>query len=341
MLQRLTVRNFRNHNEGVFDFANKSTIIVGKNGTGKTSLLEAIYISYRGTSFKGYDRDIVRETADWYRIDAVVDDIERTVKYIADSNGVMKKSFTIDSKVVYRLSQKNKLPIVLFSPNDLQLLSGSPSRRRKYIDTLISQLDNKYAITIRKYEQALMQRNKLLKSPNCTPDNIFPWNVILSETGSYIIHARNNISEKINNLLTSKYNTIANSSDDLKFTYSSANHSSQYILAEYESSYEKDEIVGTTTYGPHRHDIVIEMNGKNARDVASRGENRTIVLALKSIETDLLLDNYDTKPLILLDDVYGELDESRQQLVDKVFDDMQVIITSTHPVLGNNKTIEI
>jgi len=332
MLRQLRIQNIRNHTEGSFDFSPTTTVIIGNNGTGKTSLLEAIYIAYRGASFRGTDKDILRDSADWYRIDIADEGHDRIVRYVADSGGRLKKNFEIDTKKTFRLSQKNKRPIVIFSPDDLQLLSGSPSRRRRYLDTLAASLDPRYSPALSRYEQALLQRNRLLKSLNCTPDLIFPWNVILSEYGSYITHARSRIAALFNERLSSKYHTIANDDDTFTVAYSHTPHTAQYLLAEYEAGYEKDRIVGSTTTGPHRHDLVVEMNKKYAQDVASRGENRTIILALKSIEAEVMAEVYGEKPLILLDDVYGELDDMRQRLVDTVFDEYQTIITSTHAV---------
>ena len=335
MLRQLRVQNFRNHIDGTFMFSPTTTVIVGKNGTGKTSLLEAIYIGYRGSSFKGVDSDILRERAEWYRID-IHDDVERIVRYMADGTGRLKKTFEIDTKKNYRLPQKNKHPIVIFSPDDLQLLSGSPARRRKYLDTLISQLDPRYGPALRRYEQALLQRNKLLKSLHCTPDLIFPWNVILSEYGSYITHARSRVATLFDERLSHKYHAIAHRDDTFNVSYSHAAHTPQYLLTEYESHYDKDRILGATTNGPHRHDLIVEMNSKTAHDIASRGENRTIVLALKSIEAELLAELYGTLPLILLDDVYGELDDDRQKLIGTVFGSYQTIITSTHRLSSKN-----
>lgn len=332
MIRSLRVQNFRNHIDGTYQLSPSTTLIVGKNGTGKTSLLEAVHVAFRGTSFKGVDSEILRQGADWYRIDTDDQSYERVVRYQDDESGRKKKTFTVDSGHSYRLSTKYKHPIVLFSPDDLQLLSGSPARRRKYLDTLLAQLHPHYMQSLRRYERALMQRNKLLKSPYCTPDLLFSWNILLSEHGAAVVSARRDVIERINTVLTERYQTIADARDILKMSYSHAGHSSQYLLSEYESSYDKDRILGTTSIGPHRHDMIVEMNDRYADDVASRGENRTIILALKSAELGILHAESNQRPLILLDDVYGELDADRQRLVSEVFRGYQTIITSTHTI---------
>lgn len=332
MIHSLRVQNFRNHVDSSYMLSPSTTLIVGKNGTGKTSLLEAVYVACRGTSFKGVDREIIRQESEWYRIDVNEESFERIVRYQDDESGRKKKTFTIDNKHSYRLPIKYKHPIVLFSPDDLQLLSGSPARRRKYLDTLLAQLYPHYTQSLRRYERALMQRNKLLKSPYCTPDVLFSWNIILSEHGAAITAARRDVIDRINSVLTSHYRTIAGAKDDVVISYSHAGHSAQYLLSEYEALYDKDRMFGTTSTGPHRHDFVVEMNSRYADDVASRGENRTIILALKSAELGILHTQTERKPLILLDDVYGELDSDRQRLVSEVFKGYQTIITSTHSI---------
>lgn len=337
MLRQLRVQNVRNHHDGIFEFSPTTTVIIGSNGIGKTSLLEAIYIAYRGASFRGSDKDIIRVESPWYRIDLKDEEFQRIVKFRTDHD-TKQKSFTIDNKNFIRLPLKYKRPIVLFSPEDLQLLSGSPSRRRKYIDTILSQLDTKYASVLRRYERALHQRNKLLKLPGSKADTFFSWNIMLSEYGAYITASRKRLIEQMNELLTAKYQSIAQKQDVIDISYSHAAHTSHYLLAEYEKNFERDRLYGSTSTGPHRHDMIINMNDKYAADTASRGENRTIILSLKSIEADIIT-RIDQQPLILLDDVYGELDSDRQYSLKNVFDGFQTIITSTHDVQAADSTI--
>lgn len=308
-------------------FSPTTTVIVGKNGTGKTSLLEAIYIGYRGSSFKGVDSDILRDKSEWYRID-VKDESDRIVRYMADNTGRMKKTFEIDTKKNYRLPQKNKYPIILFTPDDTRLINGSPSRRRKYFDQIISQYNPEYAALIRRYERALLQRNKLLKLPHVTTDDIFSWNIIISNTGASIIAERKAFSEYINERLSAYYQSIAGNSDEVYISYIHPVTTAGTIMSHLEANFVRDRITGNTSVGPHRHDYHLSLRGKLADDIASRGEIRTIILALKYIEADKLREVFDKNPLILLDDVFGELDDARQKHLIQSFDDSQIIITS-------------
>jgi DNA replication and repair protein RecF len=218
---------------------------------------------------------------------------------------------------------------VLFEPNDLRITDGSPTRRRDYLDTMIAQFDSHYMTTLRKYERALFQRNKLLKSPGVHHDVLFPWNVLLSEYGQTIINKRRALVHSLNQIVTEVYQTIAPEPDTISLGYThDIDITSGRLLHDYESSYERDVMLKTTTVGPHRHDMSILINGEKAADTASRGENRTIVLSLKFIEAVIVEKMTGKKPIILLDDVFSELDDDRQKLLLKEFHDNQVIMTS-------------
>ena len=149
-VKTLRVQQFRNHDDVSYVFSPSTTLIHGPNGAGKTSLLEALYVAFRGSSFKGVDKDIVNERRDWYRIDIEDDLYKRTVLF-DNRSGKKLKQFVVDGKKTARLSKKDKRPIILFSPDDLRLITGSPSRRRQYLDRMISQYDESYAVAVRRY----------------------------------------------------------------------------------------------------------------------------------------------------------------------------------------------
>lgn len=327
-LQTLTVQHIRTHRSYTIRFNDTVTLITGRNGSGKTSLLEAVMIALRGSSFRSSDAAVLQKDAEWYRIDLATSEGLRTVKF-DNRTAVRKKTFTIDQKINYRLPERSKYPVVLFEPDDLRITDGSPTRRRDYLDTMIAQFDTHYMATLRKYERALFQRNKLLKSAYVTHDTLFPWNVLLSEYGQVIINKRRALVRSLNQIVTEVYQTIAPTQDMIALGYSyDVEVTSGRLLREYELSYDRDSILKTTTAGPHRHDMLVLINGEKASDTASRGENRTIVLSLKFIEAMLVEKMTGRKPIILLDDVFSELDDERQKLLLKEFHDNQVIMTS-------------
>jgi len=336
IIQKITVQNIRSHTKRLVELSPTTTVIIGDNGSGKTSLLEAIYLALQGTSFKGSDGDVLRHDADWWRVDLeFIDNNKRTITFDPSLTSG-KKKIIIDNKTSYRLTPKNKHPLVLFEPNDLQLLHGSPARRRKFIDHFISQLDPLYNSYLYKYERALRQRNNLLKNNFITPDEIFVWDVALSEYGAYIIDRRIAFIEKINSRLNETYNSIAKSNDIISTHYSNTyiGDIKQKLLNDLHIRAERDKIVGFTSVGPHRHDLIFNFNNFPALDVASRGEVRSIVLALKFLEVDIIKRITGIKPVILLDDVFSELDKNRQEQL--LSGENQTIITSTHLDMNND-----
>ncbi|QQS21802.1 DNA replication and repair protein RecF [Candidatus Saccharibacteria bacterium] len=328
-LKTLRVQNFRNHDSFICDFSPTTTLIYGKNGSGKTALLEAIYETYRGVSFRGSDENILNTRHQWYRVDTADDMVRRTILFDNRSDKSIKQ-FIVDGKKSLRLPVKYKFPIILFTPDDLRLIGGSPARRRKYLDTVIGQYDTTYTANLRRYERALLQRNKLLKRPDVSQDMLFSWDIILSQTGAQIIAARHNFVGIINQQLTSYYRQIAGGSDILGASYTHVVLAAPTLLAQYEANFARDHLLGTTSVGPHRHDFMIELNTSHASDTASRGEVRTIVLALKYIEASIVHRHTDIYPLVLLDDVFGELDTARQKNLLRFFVHNQVIISSTN-----------
>ena len=335
----LTVQNIRTHESYSLQLSPSVTLITGKNGSGKTSLIEAIYIALQGTSFKGSDSDVLRRDQPWWRITITLDDDTKRVIKFDPSRLSGKKQFVIDQKTSYRLPVKYKYPVVLFEPDDLRLLNGSPTRRRQFIDHFISQLDPLYGTTLRKYDRALKQRNNLLKKLDTTPDELFVWDVALSEYGSYIIEQRVQSIEQINTHLNDAYNAIAQSDDYVSIHYSHTfiGGIKQKMLNELSANSVRDKYLGYTSIGPHRHDVIFRYNNSPALTVASRGEVRSVVLALKFLEAEIIERLTGNKPIVLLDDVFSELDESRQAALMRNSLQTQLIIATTNSHQDNEQ----
>jgi DNA replication and repair protein RecF len=328
-ITKVTAQHVRVHKKYSLDVSPNVTLITGANGSGKTSLIEALYIALRGTSFKGSDSDVLERDAAWYRIDIHFDDgTSRTVKF-DPSRPSGKKQFVVDGKTNYRLLDRYKYPIVLFEPDDLRLLSGSPTRRRQFIDRFISQLDLQYGVALRRYERALKQRNALLKQ-GAVSDSLFAWDVSLSEYGAYIVEQRIKFTSELNERLNEVYESISHTDDVVSIDYSYASHGDtrQKLLGELHLAAERDTLLGYTSVGPHRHDLLFSFNRSPALTVASRGEVRTVILALKFLEVDIIETITNKPPVILLDDVFSELDKERQSYLIDLTKRNQIIITS-------------
>jgi DNA replication and repair protein RecF len=332
VVRSLSVKNFRSHLEKTIELSKNNTVITGLNGSGKTSLLEAVYLALQGTSFKGTDTDIVNYEADWWSIQAEFDnDIKRRISFDSTKENKRKK-FVIDDKTLYRLTPKYKHPVVLFEPNDLRLIHSSPNSRRSFVDRLAAQINPSYITVLNKYERALKQRNNLLKNKISNQDSLFAWDVAIAEKGAYIINQRISVVEELNQLINQTYQTIADNNDSISIHYSHTyiGDVKQKILNDLEKNKDQDLIYGFTSVGPHRHDIVFYINDHTAQSVASRGEVRTIVLSMKLLEAKIINKIVGQKPIILMDDVFSELDEKRQKLLSETIRDHQIIITSAH-----------
>lgn len=343
VITSVRLQNIRTHKEYTIALSPEVTVITGANGSGKTSIIEALYIAFQGSSFKGGDGDVLRRESSWYRIDVLFEDgTIRTVKFDS-SRETGRKQFEINDKTNYRLSYQQKLPVVLFEPDDLRLLNGSPTRRRQFLDRLIGQLDPEYGLSIRRYERALKQRNTLLKNMRGGADNLFAWNVSLSKYGAYIISKRLAFVEEIQKKLGDTYRNISQTKDEVSIDYSYTHKISieQKLLSELDRNIEKDRLLGFTSTGPHRHDVLFGFNSSPATLGASRGEIRTIILALKFIEVAIIESITEKQPLILLDDVFSELDKTRQAALISQFTSHQTVIASVNAVTKKGVIIDL
>lgn len=338
----LAVENIRSHKSFSRRLSKTVTVITGPNGSGKTSLVEAIMVALNGRSFKATDSDLLRRDAQWWRIQVNIDDQIRVVKF--QPGALKQKQFVIDTKTTVRLPISDRYPVVLFEPDDLRLIHSSPSRRRQFIDRFAAQLVPAYSRVLHRYERALLQRNKLLKSGSSTTD-LFAWNVSLAKYGAQIVDMRVRLVERLNSGLAPTYQTIAQTKDTVSLHYSHTmiDQTEQKLFAELESKIDRDRALGYTGSGPHRHDILFRFNDMDAVSSASRGEIRTIILALKFLEVDIVQEVTGKSPVVLLDDVLSELDDNRQTHLATRFRDHQIIMTSTNPptVLGDAKVIKL
>lgn len=327
IIKKIRLENFRSHKEFTLDFNKKTTMIVGENGCGKTSILEAVFEVLQGKSFKATDREILKRGEDFYRVELEL--FNGDIMTVFYDGGTNKKVFQVKDKKIGRLSRDNKYPIVLFEPDDLNLVGSSPTHKREYFDRFFGQLLEKYNNSLLKYNKALKQRNELLKEEFLREDLLFSWNVMLAKYGVEVAKIRNEIIDKINKKITEVYQLIAENQDEIKIVFKTqVEYNEQSFLDELEKNFQKDHYLGYTSFGIHRDDYEFVFNNSMADKTASRGEIRSIVLALKFIEAEKLTEKLGKKPIILLDDVFSELDEKRQKCLTRNFKDNQVVITS-------------
>jgi DNA replication and repair protein RecF len=333
MITDLRLQNFRSYTDASFELEPGVNIIVGPNASGKTNVLEAILVLASGSSYRVRDAELMTFDAPWARLDADTPKGNRVVKLQAADDSKVLKSFEIDGQSLTRLSQNRTLPIVLFEPNHLQLLGGSPEGRRNFLDDLIEQSLPGYAATRRHYKRVLAHRNALLKrQPHDLREQLFVWNLRLSELGGKIVRERVNLSKRFMEAMSQLYSELAGRTHHITVVYGSQFSPDGYesaLLKKLEASTDLDVLRGFTAYGPHREDLQISIDAHPAAESASRGETRTLVLALKILELQLLAASRGVPPLLLLDDVFSELDGKRRQALTSFVADYQTFITTT------------
>jgi len=345
-LKKILCRQFRNFDELILDLNPNLNIFLGANGQGKTNLLEAIYILATADSHR---TNVNSEMIKWESNQALVQSI------LSKRDGKIKLAMRFDSsgrKVELNdnpLSKINEimgyLNVVLFSPEDLKLVKEGPSHRRNFIDLEISQVSRYYHHLMGKYNHILKQRNNLLKSirdrnMSSEGDMLSIWDSQLSEIGSKIILKRIEVIDKLKILARLAQRQITEGSEDLELEYDISLEGFSRKLGEVElkkifkdnlfKNREQEINRGYTVIGPHRDDLILKVNEKELRKYCSQGQQRSAALALKLAELEFMKSETGEYPVLLLDDVFSELDSSRRgTLLEVIADNIQTIITAT------------
>lgn len=330
------LKNYRSYSDFSVEFGDGVNIVVGPNASGKTNLLEALLVASVGGSFRVNDRALIRYGEEELRLVATTNtDQERIVSIKTVGPDKTAKEFRINQVKHKRLSSNKVVPTVLFEPEHLRMIHGSPELRRDYLDTLLSQTTPEYKTTLNRYKKTLAHRNRLLKQERRTPsrDSIFVWDVQLSQYGEKLNSARRQLVEQINKEASTVYSAVSGKKSSLNLLYNRTGYTADdygsWLLKNLHSRFEVDLQRGFTTIGPHREDVEFIINQTSAAESASRGETRSIVLVCKILELSLIEATLDQKPIILLDDVFSELDGSRRLALTDYLKNHQTIITTT------------
>ncbi len=340
-LKKIILKNYRNIEESLLEFNENLNILTGFNGQGKTNLLEAIYLLGTGSSHRN---NIDRELINWKKDRALIQvllfrrDQELILSLRLDGS---QKIIEINNTPVGRVSELiGNLNVVLFSPEDLNLVKGGPAYRRKFLDVEISQVSSYYLYLLNKYRNVLKQRNKLLKDlREGKGDKVLLalWDEKLVEIGSKIINKRIKVVEKLKILARLSHRQITAGSENLTIEYETSlkefkeNKETEVIFKQNLVNNKKEEIMrGFTLVGPHRDDLVLKINEVDLRKYGSQGQQRTAALALKMAELEFMKSETGEYPILLLDDVFSELDQQRRNtLLGLIADKIQTFITTT------------
>ncbi len=336
-LKNITFRNFRNYESLRLQFSPGVNLITGENAQGKTNILEGIYFLSTAKSHRtNRDDELIRRGSLWFYLKGQVlsqrSNSQAKIESWATSNVIEitnacgeKKKVRINGKAQEKISNViGKMNVVMFSPEDLSLVKGAPSERRRFLDILISQVSPSYLYALQEYFAALRQRNELLKTirdDKATTDSLDSWNALLVKAGVEIIRQRIAIVSELAELAKEKHKQLTSDQEDLDIQYNCQlewDDDSQIDGAYQESldsSVDSDIRYGSTSVGPHRDDLMFAIDRVDARKFGSQGQQRTGVLSLKLANLELISRKLDEYPIILLDDVTSELDESRSSFL--------------------------
>lgn len=339
-IERVTLKNFRNYENKTVEFKDGLNVIIGRNASGKTNLLESLYCSGIGKSPRTNKyREMIRWDSDYAYIKVTLkkNRSTHTIEYSIDSQD--KKRIAIDGIPLVKLSEiLGMLNIVFFSPDEMRLIKESPQERRRFADISLSQQNKKYFYSLSKYNNVLAQRNKLLKESRdmrSLPEMLYGWDVQLAEHGAYMIGKRYEFVEKIQTFAKKIHLEITDGKEDLQLEYESnvqygdVKEMQTVFFDKLRSNIEKDTNLSYTSFGCHRDDIAIKINGIDVRKYGSQGQQRTVALSLKLAEIYLFESEIGEKPVLLLDDVLSELDLYRRQKLMQLSSGLQTIITCT------------
>lgn len=351
-LKHLQLRHFRNYTDQVVDLSAAKTILVGENAQGKSNVLEAVEVLATLKSHRtSRDADLIQEGAETSQISATVQrDVGRAEMALVLRSGGRRTAILNGEKLRRQLDFLGTLNAVQFSSLDLELVRGGPGERRTWLDTLLIQLEPVYAHILGQYQQALKQRNALIRqiygeettlprSPQGEISQFALWDAQLATLGTRVIRRRARAIERLAPLAADWHQAISGQTEQLQVHYQPnvpmAIDDPGVIQAAFLEKIQQRAIAEfhqrTTLVGPHRDDIEFTINDTPARQYGSQGQQRTLVLALKLAELNLIASVIGEPPLLLLDDVLAELDLKRQnQLLEAIQERFQTLITTTH-----------
>lgn len=316
---------------------------MGENAQGKTNLVESVYMCSFARSFRtSNSTDLVMFGKDMCLISADIESssFDRKIGISVTRQG--KKMIKKDGKTVSRTAELlNNLVVVIFSPEDLRIIKDSPDKRRNFINKEISQLRPRYFECLKNYNDALKQKNALLKNDVIMDEMLDIYDSQLAYNGYELVKYRRNFVDKLSACSSELQSRISQGRETLEITYSESCRadSAEQMIAEFAASREKDRMYRSASIGPHRDDLEFFINGKDARKFGSQGQQRTIALCMKLAEVRIARDVLMENPVLILDDVLSELDIERQKFLLKEIDDVQLFITSTE--LGDEMISEM
>lgn len=335
-IRKIELTNFRNYDKFKIDNLEDINVIIGANGIGKTSIIESIYVASTARSFKNNDENVmIKSNSDYFKIKVLVDDEIRTkqLEYLLTNNG---KKTKINSRLKKKISDYIfQYKVVLFSPDELKIIKESPTVRRNYLNVNLSQINKTYIKFLNTYNVLIKNKNEYLKklyiNGNLDERYLDILDLKIAEIGSQICLIRKEYIDKINKKIKRIFKKFKKD-DEVYVDYQSQflNKSYDEILMNLKKNRIYEETIGFTKTGIHRDDFVFLHNGKNAKEYSSQGLQKLILLSFKMAELEVLIDDYYEEPILLLDDLFSELDIINQNsIINNLNTKIQVFVTTT------------
>ncbi len=333
MIESLELENYRNYRRLHMDLSPGTNLLYGDNAQGKTNILEAIYVGCTTRSHRGSkDREIIRFESDESHIKLNVR--KKDVPYRIDMHLKRNKAkgVAVNGVPIRRASELfGIINVVFFSPEDLNIIKNGPAERRRFMDMELCQLNRLYVHALIRYNKVILQRNKLLKEMAFSPDQdgtLDVWDMQLLRYGSQVIGYRREFIGMLNEIIGGIHDKLSGGKEKIAVLYE-PNSDADGLETALKRNREMDIRLKTTTTGPHRDDLSFLVNGIDIRRFGSQGQQRTAALSLKLAEIELVRCMVKDHPVLLLDDVLSELDNSRQEHLLHEIGQIQTVITCT------------
>ena len=337
-LKQLSLLNYKNLAQIEFDFDAKINCFVGKNGVGKTNILDAIYhLAYGKSYFNPLAIQNIKHGEEFFVIDALLEKNGKEEKIVCSLKKGQKKTIKRNGKVYEKLSEHlGLIPLVIISPSDADLIVEGSETRRKFIDSVIGTLDNQYLQLLIQYQKTLAQRNALLKyfalNQTFDSDNLSIYNELLSETGQLIFEKRNQFLNDFIPIFQKHHTNISGGNESVALRYESQLFEKD-LSSLLEESLQKDRIIQYTSSGIHKDDLVFEIDGFPIKKFGSQGQQKSFLIALKLAQFEFMKKQSGELPILLFDDIFDKLDETRVQKIVTMVNDAvfgQIFISDTH-----------
>ena len=338
-INNIKLNNFRNYNNKEIKLHENINVFFGENAQGKTNIIESIFLCSIGKSFRtNKEKELIKFNEEKTSVEINYEKSDRTGKIKIEIGD--KKQVYLNGIKIKKLSELlGNINVVIFTPDDINILKGGPQNRRKFLDIMISQLRPNYMHILSLYNKTLEQRNNYLKQIKIEKkdENLLDiWDEKLIDYGIKIYEYRKEFLEKIKNKIKNIHQGITNGKEEIEIEYISDAVTRQNFLNELKSRRKFDIIKGYTTKGIHRDDFIIYINKKEVGTFGSQGQNRTAMLSLKLSELQVIYDDIGEYPILLLDDFMSELDSKRRESFLNNIKDIQVIITCTEKLRLEN-----